>query len=197
MKHSFGPFQRRLQRAQSLVEFTLILPIIMMMTLSIAEFGMAYGTNMSMIEATREGARVGAVLVAGGNGYGMSGISGSTCVDPQIILAVERVIGSPGSGITLANVDYIHIFQSDDSGNESLANVWTQGNSTACGLSLHFTQGAHPWDASTRSNTLPVQAIGVRIQYQYKLFTPLSAITGLFGLNTMTMVDSTVMDLEP
>jgi hypothetical protein len=37
----------------------------------------------------------------------------------------------------------------------------------------------------------------VSIQYKYKLFTPLSAITGLVGLNTITMVDSTVMDLEP
>ena len=44
---------------------------------------------------------------------------------------------------------------------------------------------------------LPSDSIGVIIQYHYKLFTPLSAVTGLFGTNNITMVDSTVMDLEP
>jgi hypothetical protein len=188
---------RRWQKAQSLVEFSLILPIIMTMTLSIAEFGMAYGTNMTMIEATREGARVGAVLVNGSNSLGMTGITGAACVDAQIILAVQRVVQSPGSGITLANIDNIHIFKANASGGEALANVWTVGASTRCTLSLAFTEGSVGWNATARNATLPVDAIGVSIQYRYRLFTPLSAITGLFGLNTITMRDSTVMDLEP
>jgi hypothetical protein len=183
------------------VEFTLILPIIMTMTLSIAEFGMAFGTNMSMIEATREGARVGAVLGNGVNSYGLTGCSGAANVDPQIMLAVQRVVESPGSGITLASIDWVKIYLSDGTGGPSGSNVnvWNVGSSTACGGTLHldFAQGSHPWDPSTRSNVLPAQSIGVSIQYKYKLFTPLSAITGLVGLNTITMVDSTVMDLEP
>jgi hypothetical protein len=190
---------RRWQRAQSLVEFSLILPIIMTLTLSIAEFGMAYGTNMSMIEATREGARVGAVLGNGVNSYGLTGCTGATNVDPQIILAVQRVIYSPGSGITPGNIDWVRIFKSDANGNPVSYNQWTVGSYTSptCGFTLNFSQGAIGWNASARTNVLPADSIGVSIQYRYRLFTPLSAITGLFGVNTITMVDQTVMDLEP
>jgi hypothetical protein len=191
--------KRGLQRGQSLVEFALIVPLIMTMALSIAEFGMAYGTNMTMIQATREGARVGAILVAGASPLVCPGVTGAAEVDPQIILAVQRVLESPGSGITLANIDWIHIYKSNASGGEVLTNVWTPGSGSACMGTIHldFTQGTPSWPASARSNTLPVESIGVSIQYRYRLFTPLSSLTGLFGVSQITMVDSTVMALEP
>jgi hypothetical protein len=191
--------KRGLQRGQSLVEFALIVPLIMTMALAIAEFGMAFGTNMTMIQATREGARVGAILVAGNSPLVCPGVTGAAEVDPQIILAVQRVVESPGSGITLANIDWIHIYKSNASGGEVLTNVWTPGNGSACGGTIHldFTQGSIAWPAAARSNTLPVESIGVSIQYRYRLFTPLSSLTGLFGVSQITMVDSTVMALEP
>jgi len=198
----FGPRSRR-QRAQSLVEFTMIIPILMTMSLSVAEFGVAYGTNMSMIEATREGARVGAVLVDGSRSLGLPSCpTGASTVDPQIVLAVQRAIESPGSGITLANVDWIKIYEVDTSTNLPVSahvNQWTYTGSTStyCGLTLDFIQGTVNWDPSSRSSTLPVSAIGVSIQYRYQLFTPLSALTGLFGVHQITMDDATVMDLEP
>ena len=40
-------YRRLGQRGQSLVEFTMIVPIILMMALTIAEFGVAFGTNMT------------------------------------------------------------------------------------------------------------------------------------------------------
>jgi hypothetical protein len=193
-------FARRHQRGQSLVEFTLILPIILGMAFSIAEFGVAYGTNMTLIEATREGARVGAVLGNGANSLGCTGATGAASVDPQVILAVERAIESPGSGITLAKVDWIDIYKANASGGEAAYNRWTPspGSGPAiCGVTLDFTQGAVNWAASTRTSVLPSDSLGVLIQYHYTLFTPLSAVTGLFGTRDITMVDSTVMDLEP
>ena len=194
-----GPRRRR-QRGQSLAEFTLIIPIIMTMALAIAEFGVAFGTNMTMIEASREGARVGAVLVNGAKALGMASCpTGAATVDPQIIFAVQRAIESPGSGINPAFIDWIHIYQADANGNPvpNTTNSWTVGTSTVCGLPLHFVQGTVQWNASTRNSTLPVMSIGVAIEYRYQLFTPLSALTGLFGVHQITMVDATVMDLEP
>lgn len=189
---------RRRERGQSLVEFSLIVPIVLTLVLTIAEFGVAFGTNMSVVEATREGARVGAVLVDGSNSLGCTGATGAASVDPQIIAAVQRVIESPGSGITLANVDWVHIYRSNASGGESLTNVWTPGNGpTICGVRLDFVQGSVGWPAASRANVLPVDSIGVSIRYRYQLFTPLSAVTGLFGTHQIVMVDSTVMDLEP
>lgn len=195
--------RRRGERGQSLVEFTMIIPIVLTMALSIAEFGVAFGTNMTMIEATREGARVGAILVNGSSSFGCTGYPGWTNVDPQIVAAVQRAIESPGSGIKLSNVDWIKIWQSDADGNPvpTTVNKWTpttpSGGPLVCGVHLDFLQGPVNWDASLRANVLPVQAIGVSIQYRYQMFTPLAALTGLLGLNTITMVDSTVMDFEP
>jgi hypothetical protein len=193
-------FARRRQRGQSLAEFTLILPIILALAFCIAEFGTAYGTNMTLIEATREGARVGAVLVNGAKALGCGGVTGAATVDPQVIAAVQRAIESPGSGITLTKIDWIRIYQSDANGNPLLYNQWTPspgGGPTICGVQLDFIQGAVGWPASGRTNVLPVSSIGVSIQYHYTLFTPLSAVTGLFGTHDITMYDSTVMDLEP
>jgi hypothetical protein len=198
MRHGFHLRDRRHSRGQSLVEFTLVVPVIMMMALTIAEFGVAFGTNMTLIEATREGARVGAVLSNGSGNNGLPGCTGAANVDPQIILAVQRVVESPGSGIKMSNINWVHIYKANSSGGESgNVDVWTVGSSSACGLSLAFTPGAIGWAASTRSSALPADSIGVSIQYQYQTFTPLAALAHLVGLGTITMVDSTVMDLEP
>ena len=204
MIHLFGRGRNRRSRGQSLVEFTMIIPILMTMTLIIAEFGVAFGTNMTMVEATREGARVGAVLVNGAGSFGCTGFTGSANVDPQIIAAVQRAIESPGSGVALANVDWIHIYQVDKDGNTVAlsTNEWkvkkgTDADTKVCGVTLDFTQISVQWPASARNSTLPVTSIGVSIQYEYQPFTPLFAIAGLAGIHQVTMVDSTVMALEP
>jgi hypothetical protein len=187
---------RRRQRGQSLVEFTMIIPVLMTLVLAIAEFGVAIGSNMTLIEATREGARVGAILVGGANSFGCVGATGSTSVDPQIIAAVQRVIESPGSGITS-----IRIYKADANGNDTTGfyNEWTlgSGGGTICGVALDFAPTAVNWPVTSRSNTLPAGSIGVKITYGYSLFTPLSSLAGLFGTGKITMVDQTVMAFEP
>jgi len=183
----------------------MVIPIILTMALSIAEFGVAFGSNMTMIEATREGARVGAILVNGSGSLGCTGYSGSASVDPQIVAAVQRVIESPGSGISLSFVDWVHIYQADANGNPvaGTINEWkvatTAGSGPlVCGVHLDFTPNASiPWPASARTNVLPATSIGVSLQYRYQLFTPISALTGLFGVHQITMVDSTTMAFEP
>lgn len=194
--------RRHWQRGQSLVEFTLIVPLILTMTLTIAEFGVAFGTNMSLIEATREGARVGAVLSNGSNSYGCPGYTGAANVDPQIIAAVQRALESPGSGISLSRIDYVHIYKSNSGGGELATNVWVPAASVGagplvCGVHLDFVPSSTGWPASIRSSVLPPDSIGVSIRYRYQLFTPLFVIAGLAGIKEMVMTDSTVMALEP
>jgi Flp pilus assembly protein TadG len=182
------------QRGQSLVEFVLIVPVFMTLALAIAEFGVAFGTNMTLVEATREGARTGAILTNGSKTLGCTGAVGAASVDPQVIAAVQRAIEAPGTGININQVTSIVIYKANGGG----SNTWTRGTGPSiCGTQLHFVQGAVGWQASARSNTLPADPIGVSITYKHKLFTPLSALTGLFGLNEIVMTDFTVMDLEP
>ena len=185
----------RKSRGQSLVEFALIVPILMTLAMTIAEFGVAFGTNMTIMQATKEGARVGAVLGDGSSPLGScTGLAGAASVDPQIIGAVQRAIESSGSGIVLANVDWIKIYKY---GNSASENTWTPGDGgTKCGVTMHFIEGSHPWLPSDRT-TSPAVSIGVKIQYHYRLFTPLAAISGMIGFSEILMTDSTVMAIEP
>ena len=49
------------RRAQSLVEFALIVPILFVLTMGIMEFGWLFRNYMTVHYSTREGARIGAV----------------------------------------------------------------------------------------------------------------------------------------
>jgi hypothetical protein len=197
------PFRRSRRRrgaGQALVEFVLVLPIILTLVLSVAEVGVAIGTNMSLVLATREGARVGAALVNGGGPYGCgAGQSpNADVVDPMIIASVQRALTSEGSGIDISNVDSILIFKATAGGGMSLANAWYPGSGpTVGGLALVFSPGAASWPACSRTHTLPADSIGVSITYRHQLFTPLSAFTGALGLTEIVMTDQTIMALEP
>jgi hypothetical protein len=186
--------ERRRGAGQSLVEFTMVLPIILVLVMGAAEIGMAIGNNMSLELATREGARVGASLCAGGTTIPAAD------VDKNIIASVERALRSPGSPIDMTKIDYVHIFKANSDGSEGLFNVWTyapSGGPTIDGVQLHFVQGSVGWPASTRSSVLPAQSIGVSIRYRYQLFTPMAALMNLVGVTQITMRDSTVMALQP
>lgn len=195
-----GRRRRNRERGQSLVEFALILQVLLVLTLTVAEIGVAISQNMSLEVATREGARVGASMVNGGGAPGCgSGLSPNwQTVDPAIIASVERALTSTGGGVDLTRVDWIHIYKSNSSGGEATVNVWRPGAGPVVdGRALHFYEASSPWDACMRTSTLPADSIGVSLSYRYRLFTPLAAISGLFATNEITMVDRTVMALQP
>ena len=56
-----GKARRRRERGQSLVEFALVLPIFLLVVFAIVDFGMGFRAWISVTNAAREGARVGAV----------------------------------------------------------------------------------------------------------------------------------------
>jgi len=49
------------EKGQAMVEFALILPILLLLVMGIAEFGMIFNSYLSVQNATREGARIGIV----------------------------------------------------------------------------------------------------------------------------------------
>jgi Flp pilus assembly protein TadG len=49
------------ERGQALVEFALVVPILLILAFGIADFGMGFKTSITVTNATREGARLGAV----------------------------------------------------------------------------------------------------------------------------------------
>jgi Flp pilus assembly protein TadG len=65
MNRVFSPFRRKgSRRGQSVIEFALVLPILLLVVFGITEFGRAFWTLNVLTQAAREGVRVAAV---GGN----------------------------------------------------------------------------------------------------------------------------------
>ena len=198
---------------QSLVEFSMIITVIMLLLLGMLEFGFLFDHHLTLEYATREGARVGAALANGGGTLGCStGQSpNAATVDQQIVAAVQRVITSPGSAVVKGRVREIVIYKSTTTGTVSgsapgLQNKWVYGlagGPSVDGRPLDFvpttTQG---WAACTRVNGgATPDSIGVSLKYDYELVTPLSAVMGFFGPGsgptTIEIGDKTVMALNP
>jgi hypothetical protein len=200
-------------RGQSLVEFSLIVPLFLLILFGMMEFGFIFSHDLTIEYATREGARAGAALANGGGtlGCGAGQSPNSTTVDPLIIAAVERVLQSPGSQVVAAHVSQIVIYKAnpttgaDDQGPR---NVWTyspgngpipQGSTSP----LNFVSASVGWQACSRNNgpsgTNPPDSLGVSVTYTYDFVTPLASILGFFGGGTpsLTVTDRTVMQLNP
>lgn len=202
------------QRGQSLVEFSLLVPLFLMILFGMIEFGIAFTHELTIEYAVREGARAGAAMSNGGGNLGC-GSGQSTnwkTVDPLVIAAVERVLQSPGSQIVVARVSKIVIYKANPStgaDDQGLHNVWLYsagGGPTPQGTTdkLNFVDASYPdgdaWRACARSNASPnIDSIGVSIVYTYTFETPLATILGFFGGGTpsLAVTDRTVMDLNP
>ncbi len=215
----------RSSSGQSLVEFTLILPVVLFLFLGMVEFGFAISHNTSIETATRQGARVGSELVDGTNHKGTSGVTpASQAVDDQIVAAVQGVLVSPGSPVNIAQVQSIDIFLASDTGAVvgGFDDKWVPAYDSVTGLPngpaipgssptalLSFkpdpaagNSNGGTWDASTRSGVSTAQNIGVKITYTYRFITPLGAVIkavgkSLFSSGQITMSDQTVMAMEP
>ena len=171
-------------RGQALVEFTLILPVFLMILLGMLEFGSAYDHRTAMAYAVREGARVGATLGNGG--------SYPNTVDPTILAAVQRGLTDP---ILIENITSIEIFKADAAGSRSGSSINTYDR-------FGNIIGTAGWPATSRVVGLSGDSIGVRVRYDFHPTTPLGTMLGLFfgsppPYTTIPMVDTTVMHLEP
>jgi hypothetical protein len=199
------------ERGQSLVEFSLILPIFMFLLLIMLEFGMAFNHSLTIGIATREGARVGAALARGDDA--LCGTGDPSFVDEQMIASVQRVLKSPGSDVVMSDISQIRIFKATSTGAESgtSVNIWTYTPGAGPDADhdvpvdrLDFSPPASAaWPACSRVNTgTNPDGVGVAIRYTYHLQTALSGFTaGILRSNnqpsTIGMNDQTVMVLNP
>ena len=179
-----GPRPAAPSRGQALVEFTLILPVFVMVLMGMLEFGSAYDHRTAMAYAVREGARVGATLGKGG--------SSPDTVDPTILAAVQRGLTDP---ILIENISSIEIFRAGLDGKPMGSAIDTYDR-------FGNLIGLAGWPATSRNVGLTGDSIGVRVHYDFHPTTPLGNLLGLFfgsppPYTTIPMVDTTVMHLEP
>ena len=201
--------RRASERGQGLVEFAIILPILMVLLLGLVEFGFIFQNHQGLEYATREGARTASALANGQNGQNGQPFA-TTCstIDNQVIAAVQRVVTSKGSPVTVANITRIRIYKYDDATqapDPSFINVWTPGVGptadggavTASNPALKFKQTGGSWNPCLRLNGSTPDVVGVDLTYSYQMTTALGALLKWTGANVLAMNDATVMVLNP
>jgi hypothetical protein len=205
----FRPRRER-QRGQALVEIAFVIPIVLVLVVSVAELGLIYGKLSSLGYGTREGARSGSALALGDSELCTGANRDPSNVDAVLVSAVQRILDSPDSGIDLARVQQIRIFEATSTGAEvpNTANVWNfvgEGNGPEVdpgpgSAFIAFGPTTVVWPACDRVNTGPnPDSIGVSISYLYEFVTPLPAFINALagGSLTLTLTETTVMALNP
>ena len=176
--------RRERQRGQALVEFTLVVPLILVLLTGAVELGLIFGKLSSLGYASREGARAGAALVTGGV-TDCSEADPDPPVDVVVVAAAQRILTSPDSGIDLGKVEQIRIFKADGDGSEIATNVWTPGVGALVDPEdptdprLKFVEVSAPWPACARNNTRRFggpESIGVTLKYRYEFVTPVASL---------------------
>jgi hypothetical protein len=170
--------RRRAQRGQSLVEFALVLPVLLLVIFGTIEFSFIYQSLNTVHYAAREGARVGAIL----------GPTTATA-DTQILAAIQ-VATSGGGGLLFSQILKIDIFKSDQNGT---APALAAGCAAAPNEDVYDGQGnpcgAANWPPSVRNATFNSQDyLGVRITFAYNWVTSfVSAAGGKLQLTSVSV----------
>jgi Flp pilus assembly protein TadG len=159
--------RRRLgQSAQSLTEFALILPVLMLILLGVVDFGRVFYYWTSIANAAREGAR-----------YGITHPTAitSTCkADPSNVK--YRVKQEAGTTVTLAD--------------SNIAVFWVDATT---GTRTDAAANCNPLPGDQRIYQNP-NALRVDVFYDFRAITPL--ISNFWGGGGLRIVSSTTMVLE-
>ncbi len=176
---SFSHPTRDSERGASLVEFSLVLPILLVIVFGILEMGMAFGTTITVGSAAQEGARVASFK---GND-----------IDADCV-ALESVIAELGSEVD--QVTTIKIYRVDSAGYAEPLKTNTYaysgvGDITDCTK----WNGTVLWPAADRNvtvGTTPLDVLGVEVSSTHRWVTQFPPFTG-----TISVDESTIVRLEP
>ncbi|HVB77667.1 MAG TPA: TadE family protein [Candidatus Nitrosotalea sp.] len=162
---------RRRQRGQSLVEFAITAPILLLLLAGAIDFGNGYTVRLQVANAARVGARWASLHSGDVNqGWSSSSAPAENTIEGQVIYA----------GDTLSVIN-------DDSHIQIYYYIWTQGTTTTtyCGryseATNSFVGGSISGGGSyTLSQCVAVDNIvQVTVYYDYPVLTPL--FSSLFG----------------
>ena len=91
----------RAERGQSLVEFVLVLPVFLLFLFAIIDFGMGFHAWITVTNASREGARIGAVGATSAEIENKVRSSASSLDQNKLSVAVTNAQGAPGDPVTV------------------------------------------------------------------------------------------------
>ncbi len=181
-RSSGRPSDRR-DRGQTLVEFSLVVPVFLLLLMGILEFGFLYNAVLTVQYAARQGASAAAQAGA---------VDGADC---SILNAVEHALTPP---IDRSRVEFVEIFESDAAGDPvpGIVNRYVRQGTLDCHGSPdqpYTLVGAEGYPQFDRHDALSagLDVIGVRIGYRYVGATPVA-----LG-QTWDLADGATLRMEP
>ncbi len=185
-------------RGQALVEFALVFPIFIAITIALVEFAFVFNAVLTTDYASRNATLIAAEA---GNEVG---------ADCAILSAVESAFGAP---VDRTKITQVVIFRADSSGNAYSGgeqNVYSRTGSTTCTFTdgttttVPYTATSVGYADTSRCNVLAgcggthteLDFIGVKVTYHHDWRTP---YRNLFGGATggMDVTRSNAMRMEP
>jgi hypothetical protein len=168
---------------QSLVEFSLAIPIFVLLLMGVIEFGFLYNNILTVQFASRQG--VSAAAQVGGE-------DGADCA---ILKGVEAALTVP---VDRSRVTAVEIYQSDANGDPMPGRVNRYARTGVLDCPGTQTQpytlvGTEGYPQAARHDSLAegLEVVGVRIEYLYAAITPIGA-----G-RTWRVSDGATLRMEP
>jgi Flp pilus assembly protein TadG len=119
----------RKQRGQSLVEFALVAPLFLLLIFGICDFGIAFYSWITITNAAREGARLGAVQGTEGEIIGRVNAATDHLDTDNVDVTVTNAEGDPGEAVAV-EVDYDYHLVTPLAGILGLSNINISSTST-------------------------------------------------------------------
>lgn len=95
------------ERGQNLVEFAMIVPIFLLLVFAIVDFGMGFHAWISVTNAAREGARVGAVGADAATIEAKVRDTAGSLNDENLDVVITNAQGQPGEAVSVqVNYEY-------------------------------------------------------------------------------------------
>lgn len=207
-----GRRRGRRDRGATAVEFSIVVPVLLLLIIGMLEFAFVMRDYLSVSSATRTGVRVASTGASAGPG---------TCPGPPIVCvpagvpklaqAAADAIQQAGLGMPQEYIDYILVYDSNDKGFPGSAGNTTMPSMTQCGVSPYencvafrwaptisrFVYVGGSWDSTTiyacppsAGNPDGPDAVGVFMRATHPY------LSRLFGA-TMTITNRAVMQFEP
>jgi len=99
--------RRKGEDGQTLVEFTLVLPIFLLVLFAIVDFGMAFHAWITVTNSAREGARVGSVRATSAEIEQRVRDTATSLDEAELTVAVTNAGGQPGGSVEVdVSYDY-------------------------------------------------------------------------------------------
>ena len=181
-------FKRRQERGASLVEVGIIAPLLILLSIGLAEIGFLVIDYITVTNAARSGARTGAAAANDAN------------ADQFILNVVEEAV----CNLRFSNVESVAIYKAGVTGAipdplNADVNVWVNNgplSSLSCDNAANhgFAMGTNccAWASTGRDNEPPTfDDIGVEITFSH------SSVTGLFPFPTVNWTEAAIMQIEP